>query len=108
VDTGFVGRSRRGTDIVDRTSDNMIGRRRALPPTEACRLVERFEWHYTPKHGSWLDMAEAELSLLSTLRLDRRLPNKLTLTEQVPEWQALRSKNNTKADRHFTTEAAAT
>ena len=45
-----------------------------FPAAEARRLVERFEWHYTPKHGSWLDMAEAELAVLSTQCLDRRIP----------------------------------
>ena len=46
----------------------------AFPSAEARRLVERFEWHYTPKHGSWLDMAESELSVLSSQCLDRRCP----------------------------------
>ena len=48
----------------------------AFPAAEARRLVERFEWHYTPKHGSWLDMAETELSVLSRQCLDRRIPDK--------------------------------
>lgn len=46
----------------------------ALRPTEARRLVERFEWHYSPKPGSWLDMAESELAVLATQCLDRRIP----------------------------------
>ena len=46
----------------------------AYPADEARRLVERFEWHYTPKHGSWLDMAESELGALTTQCLDRRIP----------------------------------
>jgi hypothetical protein len=45
----------------------------AFPAAEARRLVERFEWHYTPKHGSWLDIAESELSILSSQCLDRRI-----------------------------------
>jgi hypothetical protein len=53
----------------------------AFPAWEARRLVERFEWHYTPKHGSWLDMAESELGVLSTQCLDRRIVDKRTLTE---------------------------
>jgi hypothetical protein len=48
----------------------------AFPAAEARRLVERFEWHYTPKHGSWLDMAESELSVLSGQCLDRRISDK--------------------------------
>ncbi len=45
----------------------------AFPAAEARRLVERSEWHYTPKHGSWLDVAEPELSVLSSQCLDRRI-----------------------------------
>jgi hypothetical protein len=75
----------------------------AFPPGEARRLVERFEWHFTPKHGSWLDMAEAELSVLSTQCLDRRIPDKPTLINQVTAWQADRNKHHTKADWQFTT-----
>jgi hypothetical protein len=48
----------------------------AFPAAEARRLVERFEWHYTPKHGSWLNMAESELSVLSGQCLDRRIPDR--------------------------------
>jgi hypothetical protein len=46
----------------------------AFPAAEARRLVERFEWHYTPKHGSWLNLAESELGILSSQCLDRRIP----------------------------------
>ena len=45
----------------------------AFPPDKARRLIERFEWHYTPKHGSWLDMAESELAVLASQCLDRRI-----------------------------------
>ena len=47
----------------------------AFEPAEARRLAERFEWHYTPKHGSWLNMAEMELSVLARQCLDRRIPD---------------------------------
>ena len=50
----------------------------AFPPAEARRLVERFEWHYTPKHGSWLDMAESELAVLVTQCLNRRIEDRQT------------------------------
>ena len=59
--------------------------------------------HYTPKHGSWLDMAESELSVLSGQCLDRRIPNKLTLVEDVAAWEHSRNKKHVKADWHFTT-----
>ena len=75
----------------------------AFPPAEARRLVERFEWHYTPKHGSWLNMAESELSVVSTQCLDRRIPDKENLTVEVAAWEAERNKKHTKADWQFTT-----
>ena len=59
----------------------------AFPPAEARRLVERFEWHYTPRHGSWRDMAETELSVLSTQCLNRRIANKQTLIKEVAAWE---------------------
>jgi hypothetical protein len=75
----------------------------AFPPDEARRLVERFEWHYTPKHGSWLDMAESELGVLATQCLDRRIPNKQTLAREVAAWQDNRNKHHANADWQFTT-----
>ena len=75
----------------------------AFPAKEARRLVERFEWHYTPKHGSWFDMAESELSVLTTQCLDRRIANKQILTEDVAAWEDYRNKKHAKADWQFTT-----
>jgi len=76
---------------------------RAFPPHEARRLVERFEWHFTPKHGSWLDMAETELSVLSRQCLNRRIADKTLLETEASAWQADRNKNNANADWHFST-----
>src|SRR6516162_8684019 len=78
----------------------------AFPPAEARRLVERFEWHYTPKHGSWLDMAESELGVLSAQCLDRRIPDKHTLIDEIAAWEHDRNINNTKSDWHFTSKDA--
>jgi hypothetical protein len=75
----------------------------AFPPAEARRLAERFEWHYTPKHGSWLNMAESELGVLSTQCLDRRIPDKDTLTSEITAWQNKRNATHIKADWRFTT-----
>ena len=75
----------------------------AFPPAEARRLVERFEWHYTPKHGSWLDMAESELGVLSSQCLDRRIPDQQVLKEEVKAWEADRNRKHAKADWQFTT-----
>ena len=75
----------------------------AFPPAEARRLVERFEWHYTPKHGSWLDMAESELSVLSSQCLDRRIPDQRVLKDEVAAWEAERNRKHAKANWQFTT-----
>jgi hypothetical protein len=75
----------------------------AFPAAEARRLVERFEWHYTPKHGSWLDLAESELGVLSSQCLDRRIPDKQTLSEEIAAWVDDRNARHTKADWHLTT-----
>jgi hypothetical protein len=75
----------------------------AFSPAEALRLAERFEWHYTPKHGSWLDMAESELGVLSNQCLDRRIPDKQTLIKEIAAWEKYRNKHHTKADWQFTT-----
>jgi hypothetical protein len=75
----------------------------AFEPAEARRLVERFEWHYTPKHGSWLNLAESELGVLATQCLARRIPERATLEKEVAAWTARRNAANAKADWHFTT-----
>ena len=75
----------------------------AFPAAEARRLVERFEWHYTPKHGSWLNMAESELSVVSSQCLDRRIPDRPTLIEQIAAWQRSRNNTHAKVDWQFTT-----
>jgi uncharacterized small protein (DUF1192 family) len=78
----------------------------AFAPQEARRLTERFEWHYTPKHGSWLDMAESELSVLSSQCLDRRIGDLATLRDEVAAWVAARNKHQAKADWQFTADDA--
>ena len=75
----------------------------AFPAAEARRLVERFEWHYTPKHGSWLNMAESELGVLASQCLDRRIADKQILTHEVNAWQDHRNKNHAKANWQFKT-----
>jgi hypothetical protein len=70
----------------------------AFQAAEAWRLVERFEWHYTPKHGSWLNLAESELGVLSSQCLDRRIPEKQILVEEVAAWQQDRNANHAKAN----------
>ncbi len=78
----------------------------AFPAPEARRLVERFEWHYTPKHGSWLNLAEFELSVVSTQCLDERIPDKQTLVDEIAAWQTSRNEAHVKANWRFTTNEA--
>ena len=79
----------------------------AFAPAEAKRLTERFEWHYTPKHGSWLDMAESELGVLASQCLDRRIADKQFLAHEVNAWQDRRNKHHAKANWQFKTADAA-
>ena len=75
----------------------------AFPPQEARRLSERLEIHYTPKHGSWLDMAEIELGILQRQCLDRRLPDRDTVATEVAAWQHDRNLAECRVDWRFTT-----
>ena len=75
----------------------------AFAPEEARRLAERFEWHDTPKHGSWLNVAEMELSVLARRCLDRRIPDLATLKGEVAAWEKKRNAAVMKVDWQFTT-----
>jgi transposase len=75
---------------------------------EARRLVERFEFHYTPKHGSWLNMAEIELGILKRQCLERRIASTGELSAQIADWQAIRNKKASPYDWQFTTTDART
>jgi hypothetical protein len=78
----------------------------AFPPAEAKRLADRLEIHYTPKHGSWLNMAEIELSVLQRQCLDRRLGDRATLEREVAAWVDARNATTATIDWRFTTEDA--
>jgi hypothetical protein len=73
--------------MAERNARSKASLNEAFPAVEAGRLVERFEWHYMPKHGSWLDLAESELGVLSSQCLDRRIPDKQTLIDEVAVWE---------------------
>jgi hypothetical protein len=75
----------------------------AYEPEEARRLTNRFEFHHTPKHGSWLNMAEIELSVLNRQCLDRRIPNQEMLASEVKAWQDERNDLGVKVQWRFTT-----
>lgn len=75
---------------------------KAFVPEEARRLAERFEWHYTPKHGSWLDMAEIELSILSRQALSKPKPDAESFSRAVRSWTSRRNAECTKIHWQFT------
>jgi DDE superfamily endonuclease len=75
----------------------------AFPPDEARRIAEKLEIHYTPKHGSWLNMAEIELAALSTQGLDERVEDKPALAREVAAWETPRNDQKVGADWRFTT-----
>ena len=77
-----------------------------FPPAEAKRLADKLEIHHTPKHGSWLNIAEIEFSVLSRQCLDRRIPDRATLVREVTAWQERRNAATRPLDWRFTTEDA--
>jgi hypothetical protein len=78
------------------------------PPEEARRIARKLRWQYTPTHGSWLNMAEIELSILARQCLRRRLPDRQTVAEQVATWATERNDTGATVRWHFTVEAART
>lgn len=76
------------------------------PPAEARRILNRLEFHYTPVHGSWLNMAEIEINVLSRQCLAQRIPDAATLRSEVAAWVADRNERNSQINWQFTTEDA--
>jgi transposase len=79
---------------------------KAFPPDEARQLVKRLEFHFTPKHGSWLNMAEIEFAALSIQCLDRRIPNKESFIKEVKAWEMNRNNKAVKINWSFTSDLA--
>ena len=73
----------------------------AFAPAEARRIVKKLEFHYTPKHGSWLNMAEIELSVLQRQCLGRRLPDEATLVHEIAAWEKQRNEQQATIDWRF-------
>lgn len=78
----------------------------AFPPATAKRLADRLEIHHTPKHGSWLNMAEIELSALGRECLDRRIAQRATLAREIEHWLTARNRHKTSVKWQFTTAEA--
>jgi len=77
-----------------------------FPPNEARRITRKLEFHYTPKHGSWLNMAECEFAVLAGQCLDRRIPTFETLQEEIAAWQCQRNQHQAKIHWQFGTDVA--
>lgn len=78
----------------------------AFKPEEARRIAERIEIHYTPKHGSWLDMAEIEIGVMVRQCLNRRIPDQDALKREIKAWQDQRNQRGVRVDWRFTTQDA--
>lgn len=78
----------------------------AFEPNEAKRIWDRLEFHYTPKHGSWLNMAEIELSVLARQCLDRRIPDQEALRSETTAWEQRRNRAKETIDWQFRTDDA--
>ena len=74
--------------------------------SEARRLLDKLEFHYTPKHGSWLNMAEIEFSVLTRQCLDRRIPDEVTLCREIAAWESARNAQASEINWRFTTDDA--
>ena len=79
---------------------------KTFPPEQAKRILDRLEFHYTPKHGSWLNIAEIELGVLQRQCLNRRIPDQETLRQQVAAWQRRRNAEAVNVNWRFTTDDA--
>jgi hypothetical protein len=73
----------------------------AFEPAEARRIARKLAWHYTPKHGSWLNMAEIALSVLQRQCLDRRIPDEATLKRAIVAWEHQRNTEQATIDWRF-------
>jgi hypothetical protein len=77
-----------------------------FPPAEACRILRKLDFHYTPKHGSWLNMAEIEFAVVATQCLDRRLGHQEAVRRAITAWETRRNAAKATVDWRFTTTKA--
>lgn len=93
--------------VMDNLNTHTIGSLyEAFPPAQALALARRLEIHYTPKHGSWLNIAEIELNVLTMQCLDRRIPSIVELNRHLVAWETSRNHTTKRVDWHFTTQQA--
>lgn len=102
--TGPYAKATRVVLVLDQLNTHTIGSLyEAFAPEEAWALAQRLEIHYTPKHGSWLNMAEIELNVLTRQCLSERIGNKPEMKKQVGAWQTQRNRRKVRIDWRFTT-----
>ena len=99
--------------VIELTLDNLNTHKsaslyEAFEPAEARRILRKINFHYTPKHGSWLNMAEIELSILQRQCLDRRVPDEQTLKQEIASWEERRNRQNATIDWRFSLDDART
>lgn len=93
--------------VMDNLNTHSLGSLyKAFPPEEARRIATKLELHYTPKHGSWLNVAEIELRVLTVQCLNRRIPDAATLRRQVQVWETERNASGAHVDWQFTSQDA--
>ena len=106
VDEDYVDRERIVL-VMDNLNTHMLSSLyEAFAPYEARRIAERLEIHYTPRHGSWLNMAEIELGVLTRQCLDRRILDRAVLRQELKAWQERRNREAARVNWRFTTEDA--
>jgi hypothetical protein len=106
VDQAFPGAARIVLVLDNLNTHRPASLYQAFPPAEARRILERIEWHFTPTHGSWLNIAELEWSVLARQCLARRIPDQATLETEVAAWVAARNAEAITVSWHFTKEEA--
>jgi hypothetical protein len=106
VDTDYPDAERVVLVMDNLNTHSPISLYEVFPPAEAKRITDRLEIHYTPKHGSWLNIAEIELSVLSRQCLHRRISDADILAKEVAAWEATRNAATTGVDWRFTTDDA--
>jgi len=95
-------------DVIVLVTDNLNTHKPAslyerFEPAQARRIASKLEWHYTPEHGSWLNIAECELSVLARQCLDRRIPNRASLEAEAAAWETGRNTARVTVDWQFRT-----
>ena len=106
LDEGYPNASKIRLVMDNLNTHSVASLYQAFDPETARRLAKRLEIHYTPKHGSWLNIAEIELSAMTRQCLGRRIPSINQLSLELLEWESSRNKNQKSVDWQFTTDDA--